>query len=393
MTSLFPEMTNLGAKRSDRLYLLDALRGLAALSVVFWHWQHFFLSGPVPETVDRMKLPLYDWFFLFYEHGWLAIDLFFCLSGFVFYWQYSRSVAEGSITPGTFAILRLSRLYPLHVATLVLVAIGQYVVMQAQGTFFVYEYNDLTHFLLNLLFASSWGLEQGYSFNGPVWSISIEVLLYALFFACCRILPVRLILLAAISLLGFLIQAMYHVPIGRGVGFFFLGGCVYLLYQQIMASSPQQIRMTTVWAVGLLAGAWLAVFVAAMRGFDISGFLVPFPQSLVWAIKMLLSNLPTVVLFPLTILALVLLEYHVGPIGQSLSFLGDISYSSYLLHFPLQLFVVILATRFNVDHALYYSGWAMAGFFVVLLTLSLASHRYVEIPMQRFLRKRLIHCS
>lgn len=130
-----------------------------------------------------------------------------------------------------------------------------------------------------------------------------------------------------------------------------------------------------------------------MRGFDISGFLVPFPQSLAWAIKVLLSNLPTVVLFPLTILALVLLEYRVGPIGQSLSFLGDISYLSYLLHFPLQLFVVILAMRFNVDHSLYYSGWAMAGFFVVLLTLSLASHRYVEIPMQRCLRKRLIHRS
>ena len=156
-TSLFPDMTNLGAKRSDRLYSLDGLRGLAALSVVFWHWQDFFLSGPVPKTVDRMKLPLYDWFFLFYEHGWLAIDLFFCLSGFVFYWQYSRSVAEGSITPGGFAILRLSRLYPLHVVTLVLVAIGQYVLMQAQGTFFVYEHNDLTHFLLNLLFASSRG--------------------------------------------------------------------------------------------------------------------------------------------------------------------------------------------------------------------------------------------
>ena len=130
-----------------------------------------------------------------------------------------------------------------------------------------------------------------------------------------------------------------------------------------------------------------------MRKFDFGGFLAPFPQSLAWIIKMLLSNLPTLLLFSLTILALVLLEYRVGPIGQSLSFLGDISYLSYLLHFPLQLFVVILALRFNVDHSLYYSGWAMAGFFVVLLTLSLASHRYVEIPMQRFLRKRLLPSS
>ena len=105
---------------------------------------------------------------------------------------------------------------------------------------------------------------------------------------------------------------------------------------------------------------------------------------------MLLSNLPTLVLFPLTILSLAFIEYRVGPVGKSVSFLGDISYSSYLLHFPLQLLIVVLTAQFNIDHALYYSGWAMAGFFVVLLTLSLVSHRYFEIPMQRFLRKRLI---
>ncbi len=390
MNALSPDMTNPGAQRSDRLYLLDALRGLAALSVVFWHWQHFFLSGPVPETVDRMKLPLYDWFFLFYEHGWLAIDLFFCLSGFVFYWQYSRSVAEGSITSGTFAILRLSRLYPLHVVTLVLVAIGQSVLMHVQGTFFVYEYNDLTHFLLNLLFASSWGIEQGYSFNGPVWSISIEVLLYALFFVCCRLLPVRLILLAGISLLGFLIQAIYHVPIGRGVGSFFLGGCVFLIYRHSILSWPRQVSNGTVLAACLLVGAWLLVVVAAAGWFDVNKALMHAPHGMRGAIRMLLSNLPTLVLFPLTILSLAFIEYRVGPVGKSVSFLGDISYSSYLLHFPLQLLIVVLTAQFNIDHALYYSGWAMAGFFVVLLTLSLASHRYFELPMQRFLRKRLI---
>ena len=108
---------------------------------------------------------------------------------------------------------------------------------------------------------------------------------------------------------------------------------------------------------------------------------------------MLLSNLPTLVLFPLTILSLAFIEYWVGPVGKSASVLGDISYSSYLLHFPLQLLIVVLAAQFNIDHSLYYSGWAMAGFFVVLLTLSLASHRYFELPMQRFLRTWLLHRS
>lgn len=391
ITPLFPRMPNRDVDRSERLYSLDALRGLAALSIVFWHWQHFFLSGPTPETVDIQKLPLYEWFFLFYDHGWLAIDLFFCLSGFVFYWQYSRSVAEGSITPGKFAILRLSRLYPLHFATLLLVAIGQFFVLRAQGTSFVYQYNDTTHFLLNLLFASSWGLEQGYSFNGPGWSVSIEILLYAMFFACCRFFPVRLILLAAISIIGFLIQATCHMPIGRGVGSFFLGGCVFLVYRHTISLSPRHVLRVTLWASGLLVGAWLVIFVAAVRDFDIGVSILQPPHFLSWTIKERVSNMPTLVVFPLTLLSLVLIEHRVGPIGKRFSILGDISYSSYLLHFPLQLLVVVLAARFSIDHSVYYSGWVMALFFVVLLLLSLVSHHYFEIPTQCFLRKRLIH--
>lgn len=393
MTPLFPRMTNRDVDRSERLYSLDALRGLAAFSIVFWHWQHFFLSDPTPEAVDIKKLPLYEWFFLFYDHGWLAIDLFFCLSGFVFYWQYSQSVAEGSTTPGKFAVLRLSRLYPLHFATLLLVAIGQFFVMRAQGTFFVYQYNDTKHFLLNRLFASSWGIEQGYSFNGPVLSVSIEILLYVMFFACCRFFPVRLIPLAAISLIGFLIQAIYHVPIGRGVGSFFLGGCVFLVYQQTISSPPRHALKITLWAACLLIGAWFVIFVTAVRDLDISLSILQPPQFLSWPIKKFVSNMPTLVLFPLTILTLVLIEHRVGPIGKRFSFLGDISYSSYLLHFPLQLLVVVLATQFSIDHAMYYSTLVMALFFFVLLLLSLASHHYFEISTQRFLRKRLINPS
>jgi peptidoglycan/LPS O-acetylase OafA/YrhL len=55
--------------------------------------------------------------------------------------------------------------------------------------------------------------------------------------------------------------------------------------------------------------------------------------------------------------------------------------------------VVVLGIQFSIDHSVYYSGWVMALFFVVLLLLSLVSHHYFEIPTQRFLRKRLIHRS
>jgi peptidoglycan/LPS O-acetylase OafA/YrhL len=64
-----------------RLYLLDALRGIAALSVVLWQWYFFFL----PFNRERMRFiderqPFFDQLSFIYDHGGNAVNLFFCLS-------------------------------------------------------------------------------------------------------------------------------------------------------------------------------------------------------------------------------------------------------------------------------------------------------------------------
>jgi hypothetical protein len=188
--------------KSSRFYSLDALRGVAALCVVFWHWQHFFYAGTKPGHVDLARLPFERWFHLAYVRGELAVDLFFCLSGFIFYWLYADRVSRRTITGGHFAWLRFSRLYPLHLATLALVAVGQRWMMKTQGCYFVYDQNDKLHFAYNLFLVSGWGVERGFSFNGPIWSVSVEVFLYGLFFAACRLLPVRAGVLAGLAALG-----------------------------------------------------------------------------------------------------------------------------------------------------------------------------------------------
>ena len=86
-----------------------------------------------------------------------------------------------------FARLRFSRLYPLHTLTLFLVAGMQILFYRATGKFFIYELNDWQHFLSSLFMAQQWlppSIEQ--TFNGPAWSVSVEVLLYAIFFALMR---------------------------------------------------------------------------------------------------------------------------------------------------------------------------------------------------------------
>jgi peptidoglycan/LPS O-acetylase OafA/YrhL len=368
----------------SRFYSLDALRGIAALSVVFWHWQHFFFIGVDLGPLDLAQLPLFRLLHLLYLRGRDAVDLFFSLSGFIFYWLYAKRIKGRSITPGQFAWLRFSRLYPLHFATLLLVAAGQYWLLRQKGSYFVYADNDAYHFVLNLLFANSWGLERGPSFNGPTWSVSVEVLLYIVFYGCCLALPIRATVLILLSLVGFFMVKSYEFEVGRGIGSFFAGGCAFLGYQAIVASRRFVAATRSVAAAALCAWAITFLFPHWVNVGSVVG------PSHLHIVHEAMALWPMMVLFPVTILSLALMETQRGALGKRISFLGDISYSSYLLHFPLQLVIVAIVTRYTADRSMFYSIWFMAAFFAVLLVASLASFHYYEMPAQKFLR-RLIH--
>jgi peptidoglycan/LPS O-acetylase OafA/YrhL len=386
----------------DRFYSLDVLRGFAALSVVFWHWGHFFFVGTKPGKYAVAALPLYDWVHALYTDGWLAVDLFFTLSGFVFYWLYSKRIEKNAITPSRFAMLRFSRLYPLHFVTLLLVAVCQALALHATGAFFVYPNNDTKHFLLNLFFASSWGLESGYSFNGPNWSVSVEILLYAIFFACCRVLPRRLITATALSAIGYAVLQDVYEPIGRGVGSFFLGGCVFFAYQKI--SLRQNRDLVTAGIVMLTILVWVLPATPIYNSVKASLLSWHPVIPLIWrfgvSVNLLMHHLfadrwADLIMFPLAILSLALVETRRGTLGKRIAIIGDISYSSYLLHFPLQLMFFLAATWAGLDRSIFYRPWLMGLFFLVLITICIMSHRYFEMPAQRYFRssnmlKRLV---
>ncbi|MCX7206451.1 MAG: acyltransferase [Proteobacteria bacterium] len=367
-----------------RFYSLDALRGIAALCVVFWHWQHFFFAGTTAGKFDLERLPFSDGLSLLYTKGWLAVDLFFSLSGFIFYWLYSKKIALKEISSSQFSLLRFSRLYPLHLASLLMVAIGQLWVNHARGAYFVYPYNDVKHFLLNILFTSSWGFEQGHSFNAPIWSVSVEVLLYIIFFSCCRLLPVRAFILAAISIMGFQLIQDYYQPIGRGLGSFFLGGLVFIAYQTVLKSKHSVSLSKSVFLIMLFA--WSITITTLLQKIDFNSLSI-FHFHLPHRMLELIDSWPVVVLFPLSILSLALFETQHGPLAKRIAFLGDISYSSYLLHFPLQLLFSMLLSYFSFGQDIYYSPWLMLLFFTLLITISFISFRNFEMPAQKRLRQ------
>lgn len=368
------------AQPPSRFHALDVTRGLAALAVVFFHWHHFFFAdGVMPPASLHAQFPGYAWLAPLYERGWMAVDLFFLLSGFIFYWLYGRSIADGRTGGREFFWLRFSRLYPLHALTLVVVIVGQWIYFRQTGTHFVYANDDAYHFVLNLFLASGWGLEHTYSFNGPIWSVSTECALYLLFFVMCRWLPVSAPVLLLASFIGTAGGVFGLMPsaLARGVSMYFLGGVVYLFYAQVL----QRGGLERLWRPALV----LAIIAWAL-GLASLGLTLPSRG----AVHVLLTMYPRFVMFPLLVLALALLETRRGSLGARWSFIGDLSYASYLLHFPLQLVLMIVITALGFGPTLFLSPIALIGFFVLLIALSLATYHGYERPAQRWLRQRLV---
>lgn len=359
-----------------RLHSLDVLRGAAALSVVLWHWQHFFAPlNPLGAPFATERQPLFGLLSFFYRHGASAVQLFFCLSGFIFFWLYAEAVASRQMPFGRFAMLRLSRLYPLHFATLLLVAAGQGVYWRLAGHYFVYQANDAWHFVLNVLFVSAWGLETGYSFNAPIWSVSVEIFLYGVFFAFCRQWGRRPAALAGAVVLGWLVQKV-NGPIGLGAIYFFLGALGHAAYERVVRGGDAW-RLTA-WLPAVTLGCWAGALLAADRANGAAALAFLGPD---------IFSVATAALFPLSVLSLALLETRRGTLGQRWSMIGELSYSSYLLHFPLQLAAAALAARLAVSPDIFYSPAVMLTFFATLIALSLASYRWFETPLRRRLRR------
>ena len=367
--------------KSERLYSLDCLRGLAALSVVFWHWQHFFFVGATLQNFDVAKLPAFGIALPFYTRGYLAVQLFFTLSGFIFYRLYSAPIEQRTIRFHRFTVLRLSRLYPLHLLTLAVVAAGQMWRHYATGSYFIYPYNDSYHLFLNMFIASSWGMERGYSFNAPIWSVSVEVLLYVLFFIICRYGVARLATATVLSALGTLFVGKIYAPLGDGITCFFLGGVAAIVCAHILSSPHRRLYARIL--ILLCAALWLFTIAAIYSWIELSWLSARLTPRLFNAF---VQWLPVLFLFPLTVLALAIAETLYGSIGKRLAWLGNISYSSYLWHFPLQLFAATAASLAGYAPSIFYDPSTMALFFLTLIVVSLGSYYLFEMPMQRHLR-------
>ena len=364
------------------LYALDVSRGVAALSVVLWHWQHFAYKGnALSQNFIREDQPLYHVLRLFYEKGSMGVDYFFLLSGFIFFWLYRVSIKNGQTTAWEFSVQRFSRLYPLHFVTLVAVAVFQIIYISRENTSFVYPFNDLYHFFLNVGFASKWGFESGWSFNAPIWSVSIEVLLYFVFFLVAFFRHGGWLFCLSVSVLSFVLKFVIPHSILGGLAMFFLGGLVFHA-TNLVADKSKLLKMP-VYFVTIVS--WSSVIINYYT-FDLSSRILEVGV----AGKIFLIGFPLYILFPFTVLSLAIIEIDRGPLLKPISWIGNLTYSSYLLHFPLQLLFGLAISFGLLKFDFYLNPISLAVYFGILILMSYVTFLKFERPMQRIVKKLLI---
>lgn len=296
------------AQAPERFIALDSLRGIAALFIVFYHMGPFGWVAAWPP----------------FQSGWMMVDFFFVLSGFVIAMSYGARLAQG-YSRGSFLLIRFGRVFPLHLAvvagfTLLEFTVFRPVMGEAHGW---WEWVRGT-FLLDA-FATGAG-----NFYAPVsWAVGVEMVLYALaalLFGRGMLGTAAAVLLAAAGAWG---MATHFKVFGfgfllqRGLFDFAIGVLAWLLHQRLAGLQPGATLLTL--AELVLVG--LVVWLLYLPGKDGS-----------WV----------VLAAPLYALAVLVFARDRGLLARALHakpflWLGQLSFALFMVH----LFWVILPNRFG----------------------------------------------
>ncbi len=350
---------------------LTGLRGLAALDVMMGHY-------------NQEQVPFLHWL----EFQNAAVDIFFCLSGFTLCLVYGAGLGP-RLDLRNYAAARIARIYPLYVAVL-LVALW-YSVRWDLNSYHTYKLSGLVRDgVRQLLLVNAWPLVgNGTFWVDPLWSISAEAFCYAAVFLPAyalsrhmrhwspRLLAALMLLLPAFAY-GFFVryfdsrvnghgypppssQLAYWVAVVRAVAMFGSGWLAYLLWLQ---------RGVLARGAGLMTDAACVLFLAALAG----------QAWTVVNVQMVVLLAPVIVLGLMDDRSVAARVFAWRPVH----FLGVISYSLYLLHWPV---VLILLHRWpELRHT---QVTRILVPMLVTTAASVLSFYAFELPARRVLRRVL----
>ena len=374
-------------KQKPHFALLDGLRGVAALAVLWYHVNEGFAFAELTNGAG-------DGIIRSFNHGYLAVDFFFILSGFVIAYAYDDRWNQG-LTMGNFIKRRLIRLHPMLIAGAI---IGAITFLVQGGVTWSGESVSLTQVLLCLgltfLFIPSVpdgsyevrGNGELFPLNGPYWSLFFEYIGNLLYGLLLRRLSTK-VLAVFVALLGITFFWFATCNISEygsiGVGWTldtvnFCGGLLRMLFPFTLGMllsrtfKPRPVR-GAFWLCSILLVALFAVpYIEAMQPLCMNGV---FEMTCIMLI------------FP----AIVLLAASCTSVGATTNriatFLGELSYPLYTVHYPLMyLFYagLIANEQYNFMSAPWQSLCVMGGSILLAIVLM----KCYDAPVRKWLTKK-----
>lgn len=363
-----------------RYDILDGLRGVAAMLVI---WYHFF-EGFATSPTDQMM-----------NHGYLAVDFFFVLSGFVIGYAYDKRWQNGQITAGRFMLRRVIRLHPMVVLSVLFGAVAYLI----QGSV---KWDGTPVPLSMLLLALGLGLfmipvlpgagaevrgnGEMFPLNGPSWSLFFEYIgsiLYAVMLhrmgrkALTGVVALSAIGLAACALGN--MSGAYHIGLGWSMadggwigGFFRLSfsfGMGLLLQRSF---KPRHIR----------GAFWIcSALIAALMACPYVGGPEPAVSNAVYDLVC------TLIIFPAIV--------YIGACGATTDrfstavceTMGQLSYPVYIIHYP----VMYLYYAWVWNNGLHFGQiwWVCALLFAGIALMAWGALKLYDEPVRRWLTNKL----
>jgi peptidoglycan/LPS O-acetylase OafA/YrhL len=356
--------------------ILDGLRGVASVMVVAFHLLEAHSTSHLDQIIN---------------HGYLAVDFFFLLSGFVVGYAYDDRWKKMSV--GNFFKRRLVRLQPMVVMGMVIGAIFFY--FQDSELWPGIHQVSLWKMLLVMLIGFTLipvppsldirGWQEMHPLNGPGWSLFFEYIaniLYGLFVKkFSKITLSILVVLSAVALIDLAVASPNGDIIGGWsidaeqlrIGFtrvmypFFAG---LLLFRAV---KPGQVKNAFFWS------SLLIIIVLSVPRIGGTGHL--------WQ-NGLYDSLSIILIFPLIVFLGASGRINGRFASGICKFLGDISYPIYITHYPL---IYIYTAWVHDHHISIISGLPMAilTFFSSIL-IAYGCLKLYDEPVREWLRKKVL---
>lgn len=362
--------------------LLDGLRGVAALVVIWYHIFEAFATSPVDQHVN---------------HGYLAVDFFFILSGFVIGYAYDDRW-KTSLTTKSFFKRRLIRLHPMVVMGVVL-GVAAYCIqgcVRWDGTHMATSMIMLA-MLLNLFLlpvmpgagADVRGNNEMFPLNGPNWSLFFEYIgniLYAFLF---RRMSTK-VLTACVVFFG---AGLAVFAVGNFSGYGHLGVGWTLIDNNLAGGL---LRLLFAFCIGLLMSRKFSPIPVRGAFWICSGAVVVLLALPHWGadafwLNGLYDAVCVIILFPCLV--------YLGASGKATDrataglckFLGDISYPIYVVHYPFAyLFYAWIWS--GSEKRTFAETWPVALLlFFGSIALTYAILKVYDEPVRRWLTRRFMN--